>query len=503
MDEKINKKSKIFEIIVIILIILFAISITPKTLQNDTFYTIKVGELIVKNHNIDMKERFSWHEGLKYTYPHWLYDVIIYLIYNMSGMVGIYISTCVFSAILGVIFFEVNKKINKNYVMSFFITILAIYMLKDFITARAQLVTYILFVLQIYCIEKLLKTANKKYGIYLIIISLLMVNLHVAVWPFSFILYLPYIVEYIIAIIIYKKRKNIGENQKLLINRNENTKILIIFMIICAFTGIITPLGATPYTYLINTMKGTTTAYISEHAPIVIINNMDVICVIGILLEVLIFTKTKIKLSDLLMLSGLTLLMFYSQRQKSIFIIIGLIFANRIIYNFFEEYYDKLDEILIEGLLKKWVIAIIILSLTISDICLIVGNNKQEYIDETIYPVNMSEYILSYFKDIGFENLRLFNEYNYGSYLLYKGIPVFIDSRADLYSPEFNKGVNIFEDFMKINNLEKDFEEIVEKYKITHIILNKNYYIYKTIKKIDNKYKLLKEDDNFVFYEVI
>ena len=41
------KKNKKFEIIAIILIILFAISISPKTLQNDTFYTIKIGELIV------------------------------------------------------------------------------------------------------------------------------------------------------------------------------------------------------------------------------------------------------------------------------------------------------------------------------------------------------------------------------------------------------------------------------------------------------------------------
>jgi len=47
------KKNKKFEIIAIILIILFAISISPKTLQNDTFYTIKIGELIVKNKNID------------------------------------------------------------------------------------------------------------------------------------------------------------------------------------------------------------------------------------------------------------------------------------------------------------------------------------------------------------------------------------------------------------------------------------------------------------------
>ena len=90
------KEKRKFNIIAVILIILFAISISPKTLQNDTFYTIKIGELIVKNKNIDMLEHFSWHSNLKYTYPHWLYDVIIYLIYNISGMFGIYIYQLVF-----------------------------------------------------------------------------------------------------------------------------------------------------------------------------------------------------------------------------------------------------------------------------------------------------------------------------------------------------------------------------------------------------------------------
>lgn len=90
------KEKRKFNIIAVILIILFAISISPKTLQNDTFYTIKIGELIVKNKNIDMLEHFSWHSNLKYTYPHWLYDVIIYLIYNIGEMVGIYIYQLVF-----------------------------------------------------------------------------------------------------------------------------------------------------------------------------------------------------------------------------------------------------------------------------------------------------------------------------------------------------------------------------------------------------------------------
>ena len=85
----------------IICIFLFAVAIVPKELQNDTFYTIKLGELILEN-GIDMQEHFAWHEGLPYTYPHWLYDIIMYLIFMVGGFNGLYISTIIFTIILGV-----------------------------------------------------------------------------------------------------------------------------------------------------------------------------------------------------------------------------------------------------------------------------------------------------------------------------------------------------------------------------------------------------------------
>ena len=107
---KIEKRTKKkFNIIAIICIIIFCITISPKTLQNDTFYTIKIGEHITETGTVDMKDPFSWHEDLKYTYPHWLYDTGIYLIYNVGeniatnmginaetgGMTAIYISTMI------------------------------------------------------------------------------------------------------------------------------------------------------------------------------------------------------------------------------------------------------------------------------------------------------------------------------------------------------------------------------------------------------------------------
>lgn len=51
-----NRKIK-FNILAICLIVLFAFAISPVTMQNDTYYTIKIGEQIIRN-GIDMRGPF-------------------------------------------------------------------------------------------------------------------------------------------------------------------------------------------------------------------------------------------------------------------------------------------------------------------------------------------------------------------------------------------------------------------------------------------------------------
>ena len=318
--EKIKEKKNIIcGVIFVAIIAFFSFSEAPKTLQNDTYYTVSIGNLIMEN-GIDMKDHFSWHEDLPYTYPHWLYDVFMSIIYNVGNWDGIYISVCVMSIILGLSIYIVNKKLNKNQVISFCITIGAMYLLKDYIAARAQLVTFILFTIQLYFMEKLVNTSKKRYGIGLIIISILIANLHVAVWPFMFILYLPYIAEYVIAIIEEKVAQKYGkapkDGFKISIKRRDGTKYLIIVMIICAFTGFLTPLGTTPYTYLIKTMQGNTTQNINEHLPMTIANETEVLCILIIFLAPLIFFYSFI----------IRIIRYVP--YKSIYII--LVFANRI-----------------------------------------------------------------------------------------------------------------------------------------------------------------------------
>lgn len=536
-----------FTIVAIILIAIFCVCITPRTLQNDTFYSIKIGELI-KNNGIDMMDHFSWHENLSYTYPHWLYDFLTYFIYLIAGFKSIYIVTCILSALLGISVFFVNSKTTKSKPISFIITIGVMYALKPYIAARAQLVTFILFIWELYCIERFIENKKIRYAITLVIISTLIANLHVATWPFFFILFLPYIAEYIISvvsdIVIYKKtkklvikhkmkvaqknnnierikelqiklneleeknekikqkRKDTNKNSyKILLNKNDNVKFLIIVMVICAFTGLITPTGDTPYTYLYKTMKGNTTENISEHQPLTLINNTEAICTLVILISILTFTKTKIKLSDLFFVGGLCYLMFSSRRQFSMLVLIGSVVLGRLIVDMITRYSKNGLKDVDDVVKNNLVLVLLTILMAIFSYNSIKPVLDDKFVSEKSYPVSACDFIL---ENIDLSTAKFYNEYNYGSYMLFRGIPVFIDSRADLYAPEFsgNKDEDIFSDFINTSSISKYYEDTFEKYNITHVILGKKSKTNLIINKShDENYKEIYSDDNFVIYE--
>ena len=76
-----NKKNIIIHLIQIILIIIFSISLINKTVQNDTFFTIALGERVLE-YGIEKEEKLVWHEGLEYTNSRWLFDGTVSKIYN-------------------------------------------------------------------------------------------------------------------------------------------------------------------------------------------------------------------------------------------------------------------------------------------------------------------------------------------------------------------------------------------------------------------------------------
>ena len=565
-EKKLEKKQTkvVFDILAIICLIIMAISITPKVFQNDTFYTIKIGQSIRTN-GIDYKDHYSWHNNLKYMYPHWLYDVVTSIVYDYcGGFQGLYIATIVLAAILEILLYYTNKKIMNNQFMSFITSMIQLYFMSDYTATRAQSVTFPLFVLTILMIEKLLVTGKKRYMISLIIIPILIANIHSAVFPFYFILFLPYIGEnivksmietnyiYEIYIIVLKFIKNKYLNKikkleetdtriekyeekitkikekiklkeekiekfkektkksdtfKLRISENKNIKKLYIVVIIAVFTGLLTPLKDMPYTYTLRIMKGNTTQAVSEHQPMILINENKVLIASGIILALLIFSKTKIRLRDLLFIVGLYYLAIMSRRQLSMLILFGGMVLGRVLTEFIERknptILNEIEEYL-TTIFGEIGILIIVLLITFKSIN---TKTKQPYIDESLYPVQASQWIK---ENLDYKKIKLFNEYNFGSYILYEDIPVFIDSRCDLYTPEFNgtynkntkkyNGKDIFSDFLNTSQIATWYDDVFKKYGVTHVIIGSNSKLSMLISK-NPLYNKIYNDKNFVIYE--
>lgn len=550
---KVEKKTRdykgiIFNIVAIICIAIFCAAISPKTLQNDTFYTIKIGEYIYNNGIGDLtQDLYSWHE-LPYTYPHWLYDLMVFVIYNSFGHLGIYISTIIFTAILGISVYALSNLKSKNRVVSLAISVLSVYLMRDFIAARAQLVTFILFVWAVICIEQLLNTEKKRYALFLVLIPLLITNLHCAVFPFYFILFLPYIGEYFLLVLedwdldmrmyrrLYKVRKRISRKEdtknncqtkvekitaaleerkvkraalrknpyKIRASKNHVVLLLIAVMAVAALTGFLNPAGDGAYTYLVKTLQGNTTDSINEHLPLTLSEAGEFAIALITFLLILVFTDTKINLHDLLMLGGITFLAFNSRRQISMF----AIFCGPILAKLIADMVDKYDRETFKKLhdfIATWFGAVVIICpFIILSTKLYSPHIKDVYIDENAYPVAAAEWMKA---NLDVENMKLYNEYNYGSYLLLQDIPVFIDSRCDLYSPEFNgdldagiDGRDIFSDALNIPGLAVNYENMFEQYGVTHIILYENCKLGMVLLD-DPDYKVLYSEGNFKIFE--
>ena len=545
-----STRNIIFNILAFACIIIMAIAITPKSMQNDTFYNIKCGEYLIENGIFNQtQDPFSWHE-LSYTWPHWLFDIIIFLLYSACGNfweIGIYIATMIFTAILGLSVYKLCIQMTKNNkVVSFIATLCGLYVMKTYIAARAQLLTFILFIWEIYFIEKLLETNKKRYGFGILVIAFLVVQLHCAVFPMIFVFAAPYLVEYLFIVLVdlnldeklfrlgvrilkkftnskeklekldnlidkslkneeskkIKREKQRKNPYKIIISKNKAIITLIIFLVIAVLIGFINPMGTGAFTYTYKIYQGNTTDSINEHLPLTLADNKPYAIMLIFIIVSLVLFDVKVRLSDLFMLAGTIFLSFNARRQVSLVVIMGMPILAKVISGFFEKYDQKLCDIV-----KKLATSMVGIVITVGLVTLIAQDiyaekKDDDYINTNSYPVEASEWLISYMEEnnISKEDLHLYNEYNYGSYLLFKDIPVFIDSRCDLYTPEFGSEEDIFSDALSVPRLNSNYETIFEKYDVRYVMLESDSNVNNNL-QADVDYDLLYDDGSFAIYK--
>ena len=539
---KMEKNYKRLLIVFSIAITIFSIGIVFKTFQNDTFFNIAIGKHILEN-GIDMKEHFCWvNDDLYYTHSHWIFDIIVYLIYNSFGFTGIYVSVIIFTIFTAVTLFLILCKRNKSPIISFFITLISIYIVQDCFTARSQIISFVCFIIEIFCIEQFIETNKKRYAVALIITSIVVANFHSATWPLLLVLFMPYLAaafcnictsKTIYTICIKRLEKKISKlpkdsekiaiyekdikdyerimnspksqyaNYKVVRRDNYNTRNLIILMIIVSLTGLLTPTHGTPYTYIIKSMFGESNFegnlsidYINEMQPIIPLAHLSFIVFTVLLLAFLIFLPTKIKTEHGFLIAGLYIMALSSGRYVYLLVLLGAYVLNDLTVQITNLLIKDDIEVLEKFFSSPLVSTLIIVFVAIVSTSMFLERLDTNFVDETKYPVAAVEYIK---ENLDYKNIRIFNSYSNGSYLMLNDIPVFIDSRLDVYCSEFND-TDIFYDFIQVSTGNKHYDEVFDKYDFTHILLQPDDRAQQYICK-DENYKVVYEDEYYILYE--
>ena len=474
-------KKNYFNIFVFVSLLFLTIFLPSKFLQSDTLAGIKVGELIF-NHGFVKYDLFSIHSDLTFTFPHYLYDLYLYFVHLNFGVSGLYyfLIICFFTFL--VFYYNSLRNLYESKEMALFFTAIIAILFTSFYALRAQSISYILFLLQIYSIEMFVKTNSKKYLFYLTGISLLIINNHVAVWPVYFIIYLPYFVNF------FKIRLGRIESNKII-----NLRYLLLPFGVSFILPFCTRLGLEAYTY---TYKSLTTRemmmLITEHQPISIATNQVFFLVVGLVVFMWVATNKRIRLKNFLFFLGFVLMGLTSIRHTSfIYLITPFIMLDYFVDNY------KVTGGNIKVLNKMVILSVSLIVLF--SFSKYIHNQKQEYLPKGRYPIKAVEYIKD---NLDVSKIRLYNHYNVGGYLVYQDVKVFIDARCDLYAKNYSPNSTVLKDKAKLTKTPYVYQKIFAKYNLTHALVSKNELLNGFLKN-DKKYIEIYSDKYFVLYEIV
>lgn len=455
-DDMKNKKNIIlfltFTFIIMCSIFLFSYG-------NDFYWHLKTGEYIINNNKIPHIGIFSYYamnNHLTWISHEWLFEVIIYLYKNLFSNYGAIIYIIFSLIIFSFLLWKLNQ---ENFIKYPFYTVIwavvSMLILANKILPRPHLISYTLFAVTILIAFQIQKGKSNKIIFLIPIISILWSNIHGGSSNLSYIIYGIFLLDSI-------RRKDKELSKKYL-----TTLVLSLLFIMINPHGI----KMIFYPYQNMTYK-VMLSCIDEWQRLNIFSIDGIFYLLFIISIIYILFKNRKQLSllTILLISIFTLLAIKSTR----FMPYLLIVSTSIIPNYIQTSKFKIDIIPIFIFV---VLVFIILTITI---VIPQANNSFKRI---------SDDMIQYLKEK--ENLVLYNSYNLGGYLIYKDIPVFIDSRADIY-------INC--NFSDVCQIEKGYQpNLLEKYNFNTLIIENKSGAYSYLKNNDNYELYMQDKDNSLF----
>ena len=452
----------IYSTILLLIIPFLAFVLTGFKLDNDFWFLINTGKTIINEGFIQI-ETFTIHSGLSFIPQQWLTDIIFYFIYSKFDIRGMFYFVIMCNGLIIFLSYKLCNLVCHSRKKTILITIVTniILFTSNVITTRPQLFDIIIFLLELYLLELYISKNNKKYLYPIPIISILLINYHASMWLMLFVLMIPYFVEYFI------QKRNKKDVYKI--------KPLFIIMVISLLGGLINPYGLQAITYLFSSFGNSNiNSLVNEMKPLNIKGFFGIITFIIIFIMLFSFYKNKgnNKIRYFLLSMGVIFLAL-NHLKAILFLVIMLPLV--LGYNFDSKEKETKLKILLYEKVVYVILIIISMGLVVTNVRLSDDVKIKEFADYLDQNANY--------------DIKLFTDYNDGSYMEYRGYKCYIDSRAEVFLKSNNQKEDIFDEYYKLEKNKLDIKEFLDKYNFDYLLVSDRFSVLLRYLQDDNNYQ--------------
>lgn len=437
---------------------------TKDSLDPDFGWHFRTGQLISERGI----PRVDWYSYTMPDFPwidhSWGSDILIYKAYLLLGFKALLLFFLAMAALSFLIL------IKKGNVRLFLLPILSGFLaILGFLGVRPQLITVFFVAVLWKILNEFLgdKPSQKKLAYFIPLLFFAWANLHGGFFAGFIILFLFLILE------LFKKTFFFKKLIALPILRGQNYKeqplkkilILLAVLIFSFLATLINPYGVSIYIEVFRTIGDPFLRFhIIEWLPLFLKSPFPVFIIlyISLFFGLLLPLRKKIEFNKLILAGVFFIFSLLSQRHFVIFVILTIPIFAEIVSLFLKELKPERVKILFSGY-RKWLVLI-----SLSGILFYGFYSAFEEEDSSL---SSPQGALPFLKTLPLSE-NLFNEYGWGGYLIWK-IPerkVFIDGRMPSWRED---GQFIFGDYVKIMKVEPGFQDILKKYNIKIMLLEK------------------------------
>ncbi|MCF8567230.1 hypothetical protein LLE49_21140 [Alicyclobacillus tolerans] len=459
--------------VLLVWIAAFAVHVMQPVTDPDTPWQIASGLYMLNHHTIPTTDPFSWSmKGHPWVTQEWLFEVVLAFMVKHFQFSGAWLFLVAVHTATVLVLYRLAVRISGNPVVASLTAVAGTLPAIIFWIFRPQIISYLMFAVFLWILQMVRE--GKFRALWLVpVLMLIWANSHAS----STIGILMLLLEFLLSFI-----PSIGRFQGLHLPRGARLRLLAA-AVGGLLVGFANPNGVKAYTYaLLSTNPLMTNNIMEWHSPDFHTQyfKYGVLGFLAVVFLLLLGSKRNIPLRETLYFGGSFAVMLIYQRFVPYVAIASVPLTAYLIANW------------ARGLNRPFNWMLIFNSVVMAAVLVYTGTRlpsvrgpMNAHWNQGSYPIAA----VNYLEKNHLLKKRLLNSYAWGGYLIYRGIPPFIDGRTDIYLHG-----SIFSDYLNMQNMGWNAPDLIDSYGFQEILIPPNYALTTYLNR-DKNWRLIYSDN--------